>query len=170
MLTRYEDAPLLRAGEVLVTHSTDPAWTPLYARAAGLVLELGSQLSHGAVVAREYRIPAVANVMGATRRLRTGDELMLDGHSGTVWVLASAQTAAVCALTHPDHQGKFGVFAAIDGVKFRRIVRPGDVLDMIITVDRLRGRIGRVSAEITVGGEAAVEGVLTFGLLEEPPA
>jgi hypothetical protein len=41
---------------------------------------------------------------------------------------------------------------------------------MIITVDRLRGRIGRVSAEITVGGEAAVEGVLTFGLLEEPPA
>ena len=95
VLTRYEDAPLLRAGEILVTHSTDPAWTPLYARAAGLVLELGSQLSHGAVVAREYRIPAVANVMGATRRLRTGDELMLDGQSGTVWVLASAQTAAV---------------------------------------------------------------------------
>jgi len=91
VLTRYDDAPLLRAGEILVTHSTDPAWTPLYARAAALVLELGSQLSHGAVVAREYRIPAVANIMGATRRLRTGDELMVDGNSGTVWVLASAQ-------------------------------------------------------------------------------
>jgi pyruvate,water dikinase len=90
VLTRYDDAPMLRAGEILVTPSTDPAWTPLYARAAGLVLELGSQLSHGAVVAREYRIPAVANVMGATRRLRTGDELMIDGQSGTVWVLASA--------------------------------------------------------------------------------
>ena len=107
----------------------------------------------------------------------TGDEWFLQGHfpgnpivPGVVMVEASAQTAAVCALTHPDHQGKFGVFAAIDGFKFHRIVRPGDVLDMIITVDRLRGRIGRVSAEITVGGEAAVEGVLTFGLLEEPPA
>ena len=107
----------------------------------------------------------------------TGDEWFLQGHfpgnpivPGVVMVEASAQTAAICALTHPDHQGKFGVFAGIDGVKFRRIVRPGDVLDMVITVDRLRGRIGRVNAEITVGGEAAVEGTLTFGLLEEPPA
>ena len=97
----------------------------------------------------------------------TGDEWFLQGHFP---VEASAQTAAICALTHPDHQGKFGVFAGIDGVKFRRIVRPGDVLDMVITVDRLRGRIGRVNAVITVGGEAAVEGTLTFGLLEEPPA
>ena len=107
----------------------------------------------------------------------TGDEWFLQGHfpgnpivPGVVMVEASAQTAAICALTHPDHQGKFGVFAAIDGVKFRRIVRPGDVLDMIITVDRLRGRIGRVNAAINVGGEPAVEGTLTFGLLEEPPA
>lgn len=107
----------------------------------------------------------------------TGDEWFLRGHfpgnpivPGVVMVEAMAQTAAVCALTHPDHAGKFGVFAGIDGVRFRRIVRPGDVLDMVITVDRLRGRIGRVTGEATVGGEAAVEGVLTFGLLEEPPA
>jgi 3-hydroxymyristoyl/3-hydroxydecanoyl-(acyl carrier protein) dehydratase len=49
-------------------------------------------------------------------------------------------------------------------------VRPGDVLDMVIDVDRLRGRIGRVRATVTVGDEPAVEGVLTFGLLSEPPA
>ncbi|MFM7247389.1 MAG: 3-hydroxyacyl-ACP dehydratase FabZ [Actinomycetota bacterium] len=107
----------------------------------------------------------------------TGDEWFLAGHfpgnpivPGVIMVEAMAQTAAVCALTHPDHAGKFGVFAGIDEVRFRRIVRPGDVLDMVITVDRLRGRIGRVRGEATVGGEAAVEGVLTFGLLEEPPA
>ena len=55
-------------------------------------------------------------------------------------------------------------------VRFRRIVRPGDVLDMVIDVDRLRGRIGRVNGTTSVADEPAVEGVLTFGLLEEPPA
>ena len=107
----------------------------------------------------------------------TGDEWFLQGHfpgnpivPGVVMVEASAQVAAICALTHPDHQGKSGVFAGIDDVRFRRIVRPGDVLDMVIDVDRLRGRIGRVRATVTVGDEPAVEGVLTFGLLSEPPA
>ncbi len=107
----------------------------------------------------------------------TGEEWFLRGHfpgnpivPGVVMVEASAQVAAICALTHPDHQGKFGVFAGIDDVRFRRIVRPGDVLDMVIDVDRLRGRIGRVRATVTVGDEPAVEGVLTFGLLSEPPA
>ncbi len=107
----------------------------------------------------------------------TGNEWFLQGHfpanpivPGVIMVEAAAQVAAVCALTHPDHQGKFGVFAGIDDVRFRRIVRPGDLLDMVIDVDRLRGRIGRVRATVTVGGEPAVEGVLTFGLLEEPPA
>ena len=107
----------------------------------------------------------------------TGDEWFLQGHfpgnpivPGVIMVEAAAQTAAVCALTHDEHKGKFGVFAGIDGVRFRRIVRPGDVLDMLIVVDRLRGRIGRVNAELSVAGEPAVEGQLTFGLLEEPPA
>lgn len=77
----------LRAGEILVTHSTDPAWTPVFARAAGLVLELGSQLSHGAVVAREYQLPAVANISGATTLIPDGAEIVIDGRSGTVWVL-----------------------------------------------------------------------------------
>ncbi|MSO47465.1 MAG: 3-hydroxyacyl-ACP dehydratase FabZ [Thermoleophilia bacterium] len=107
----------------------------------------------------------------------TGEEWFLQGHfpgnpivPGVVMVEASAQVAAICALTHPDHQGKFGVFAGIDDVRFRRIVRPGDLLDMVIDVDRLRGRIGRVRATVTVADEPAVDGVLTFGLLSEPPA
>jgi pyruvate,water dikinase len=70
-----------------VTHSTDPAWTPVFARAAGIVLELGSQLSHGAVVAREYHLPAVANISGATQHIEDGAELVIDGRAGTVWIL-----------------------------------------------------------------------------------
>lgn len=76
----------LRPGEVLVTRSTDPAWTPLFHRAGALVLELGGLLSHGAVVAREYRLPGVVNVPGVTRLLKDGDEVTVDGRSGTVWV------------------------------------------------------------------------------------
>ena len=70
-----------------MTHSTDPAWTPVFGRAAGLVLELGSQLSHGALVAREYRLPAVANITGATQNIPDGAELVIDGRAGTVWIL-----------------------------------------------------------------------------------
>ena len=82
------EAERLRAGEILVTSATDPGWTPLFSRAGGLVLEMGSQLSHGAVVAREMRLPAVANLPGATRRLRDGEEIVLDGRSGVVWRVA----------------------------------------------------------------------------------
>jgi 3-hydroxyacyl-[acyl-carrier-protein] dehydratase len=89
---------------------------------------------------------------------------------GVLMVESAAQVGAVCALTHPDHQGKFGVFAGIDDVRFSRIVRPGDTLVIEIVVDRLRGRIGRASATLTVDGEQATRGVLTFALLEEPPA
>ena len=87
VLRRVEEAPALRTGEILVTRSTDPAWTPVFSRAAGLVLELGSQLSHGAVVAREYGLPAVANISGATQNIPDGAEIELDGRSGTVWIL-----------------------------------------------------------------------------------
>ena len=111
------------------------------------------------------------------RLLITGQEWYLQGHfpgnpivPGVIMVEACAQVAAVCALTHPDHQGKFGVFAAIDETRFTRIVRPGDVLDMTIVMERLRMRLGRCSATIAVGGEPAVKATLTFGLLDEAPA
>ena len=76
----------LQPGEILVARATDPGWTPLFARAGGLVLELGGMLSHGAVVAREYRLPGVVNIPGVTTRLRDGVEVTIDGRGGVVWV------------------------------------------------------------------------------------
>jgi pyruvate,water dikinase len=71
-------------GEILVAPSTDPGWTPLFLTAAGLVMEMGGAMSHGAVVAREYGIPAVAGVAHATERIQTGQLITVDGASGTV--------------------------------------------------------------------------------------
>jgi rifampicin phosphotransferase len=71
-------------GEVLVAPSTDPGWTPLFLTAGGLVMEMGGANSHGAVVAREYGIPAVVGVPGATSHLVTGQEVTVDGTRGVV--------------------------------------------------------------------------------------
>ena len=72
---------------ILVCPSTDPAWTPLFLHAAGLVMERGGILSHGAVVAREYGVPAVANIPNATRRIADGQTLQVDGNQGTISIL-----------------------------------------------------------------------------------
>ncbi len=72
---------------VLVCPSTDPAWVPLFVQAKGLVMETGGVLSHGAIVAREFGLPAVAGLPGITRILRTGQRLRVDGVHGTVTVL-----------------------------------------------------------------------------------
>jgi pyruvate,water dikinase len=80
-------AARLQRGEVLVLQAADPAWTPLFAHCSALVLELGSLLSHAAVVARELRLPAVANIEGATRKLRDGDLVVVDGSAGRVWLV-----------------------------------------------------------------------------------
>ena len=74
----------LEPGEILVAPSTDPGWTPLFLTAGGLVMEMGGPNSHGAVVAREYGIPAVVGVAGATSRLRDGDVVTVDGAAGLV--------------------------------------------------------------------------------------
>lgn len=74
----------LEPGEILVAPSTDPGWTPLFLTAGGLVMEMGGPNSHGAVVAREYGIPAVVGVPDATLRLSTGQEITVDGGAGTV--------------------------------------------------------------------------------------
>jgi pyruvate,water dikinase len=74
----------LEPGEVLVAPSTDPGWTPLFLTAGALVMEMGGSNSHGAVVAREYGIPAVVGVSGATTRIRTGDTVTVDGAAGLV--------------------------------------------------------------------------------------
>ena len=74
----------LEPGEILVAPSTDPGWTPLFLTAGGLVMEMGGPNSHGAVVAREYGIPAVVGVPDATSRIRTGQNITVDGAAGTV--------------------------------------------------------------------------------------
>jgi pyruvate,water dikinase len=85
----------LEPGEILVAPSTDPGWTPLFLTAGGLVMEMGGMMSHGAVVAREYGIPAVVGVAGATERVATGDTITVDGSAGVVSVAAEGVQPAV---------------------------------------------------------------------------
>ena len=77
-------AAQLAPGEILVCPGTDPAWTPLFLAAGGLVMEVGGMMTHGAVVAREYGIPAVVGVSQATTRIQTGERLQVDGASGKI--------------------------------------------------------------------------------------
>jgi phosphohistidine swiveling domain-containing protein len=72
---------------ILVMPSTDPVWLPLLHLAAGLIVEKGGLLSHGSVIAREYGLPAVANIPQATKRFRTGDTVLVDGSTGIIQLL-----------------------------------------------------------------------------------
>jgi pyruvate,water dikinase len=78
----------LEPGEILVAPSTDPGWTPLFLTAGGLVMEMGGSNSHGAVVAREYGIPAVVGVPDATHKIETGQLITVDGAAGLVSIAA----------------------------------------------------------------------------------
>jgi rifampicin phosphotransferase len=80
----------LAPGEILVCPGTDPAWTPLFLAAGGLVMEVGGMMTHGSVVAREYGIPAVVGVGQATMRLKTGQRVRVDGSSGQIIILDEA--------------------------------------------------------------------------------
>ncbi|MEA2523833.1 MAG: rifampicin phosphotransferase [Thermomicrobiales bacterium] len=79
-----DDAKWLQPGEILVTLTTMPAWTPLFGTAAAVVTETGGPLSHCAIVAREYAIPAVVGAFGATRAIQTGQTILVDGDRGLV--------------------------------------------------------------------------------------
>ncbi|MBC7544108.1 MAG: aminotransferase class III-fold pyridoxal phosphate-dependent enzyme, partial [Candidatus Sericytochromatia bacterium] len=87
LIPTIQDGDRLRAGEILVTQFTDPGWTPLFNSIAGVITEAGGILSHAAVIAREYGIPAVLAVPGVTGVLRDGQWVLLDGHSGTIMPL-----------------------------------------------------------------------------------
>jgi pyruvate,water dikinase len=76
-------------GEVLVVAAADTGWAPLFLAASGVVTELGGPLSHAAIILREYGVPAVVNVTNATRSLRDGDLVRLDGDVGTVEILGA---------------------------------------------------------------------------------
>jgi pyruvate,water dikinase len=82
------DAHRLEAGDVLVAQTTSPPWTPLFATAAAVVTDTGGILSHAAVVAREYMIPAVLGTKRATGVIRDGQLVEVDGDEGVVRILA----------------------------------------------------------------------------------
>jgi 3-hydroxyacyl-[acyl-carrier-protein] dehydratase len=102
------------------------------------------------------------------------DEWYLAGHfpgrpimPGVLMVEALAQTGAVAVLSEEENRGKLALFAGIDDVRFKRIVTPGDELELVCELERVRGPIGRGKVRATVGGELAVRGTLTFAVSED---
>lgn len=90
-----QEAASLEPGEILVTPITDIGWTPYFSLIGGLVTDLGSSVSHGAVIAREYGLPCVVNARQATRYFQTGDRVRLDGDIGSVTLLSERLAADV---------------------------------------------------------------------------
>jgi len=86
---------------------------------------------------------------------------------GVLMVEALAQAGAVAALSLEENRGRLALFAGIDDVRFKRIVRPGDVLRLECTLETVRGPIGRGKAKATFDGELAVRGTLTFAVGDE---
>ncbi len=84
---------ILEPGEILVAQATDPGWTPLFQIAGGLILEKGGMLSHGAIVAREFGIPAVADVENATALIKDGQTLCINGDTGEITIVAQTNEA-----------------------------------------------------------------------------
>ncbi len=87
VILRTDDHEQVLPGEILIAPFTDPAWSPYFITAAGVVMEQGGILSHGSIVAREYGLPAVTNVASATRVIRAGDLVQVDGNRGRVSIL-----------------------------------------------------------------------------------
>jgi 3-hydroxyacyl-[acyl-carrier-protein] dehydratase len=86
---------------------------------------------------------------------------------GVKMVEALAQCGAVAVLSQPENRGKLVLFAGIDEVRFKRIVRPGEVLDLSCEVEAVRGPVGRGKVRASVGGQLAVRGTLMFAVGEE---
>ena len=106
----------------------------------------------------------------ARKRVRP-DEWYLSGHfpgrpvmPGVLIVEALAQTGAVAVLAEEENRGRIALFAGIDDCRFRRIVEPGDELELTCELERVRGPIGRGKASARVGGELAARGTLTFAV------
>ncbi|MGB4071688.1 MAG: PEP-utilizing enzyme, partial [bacterium] len=86
VVKKFEDAHIEK-GDILVTTFTDPSWTPIFVSITGLVTEAGGMMSHGAVVAREYGLPAVVGVVNATRLIKDGQRIRVNGTEGYVEIL-----------------------------------------------------------------------------------
>lgn len=110
-------------------------------------------------------------VRAVARKTVRPDEWYLAGHfpgrpvmPGVLIVEAMAQTGAVAVLSQEENLGRLALFAGIDDVRFKRIVEPGDELELECSLERVRGPIGRGRARATVGGELAARGTLTFAV------
>lgn len=104
-----EEFEQMRQGDILVARITTPAWTPLFALAAGIVTDVGGPLSHGSIVAREYRIPAVLGTGVATERLRSGQGITVDGDAGTVTLEGGgAMDVGIAVAPRPEGSRKVG--------------------------------------------------------------
>lgn len=86
VIRSIEDA-VMEKGDILVTTFTDPSWTPVFVSISGLVTEVGGMMTHGAVITREYGLPAVVGVVNATQLIRDGDRIRIDGSAGYVQIL-----------------------------------------------------------------------------------
>jgi rifampicin phosphotransferase len=87
VIKSFNDLGRIKPGEILVAPATDPAWTPVFATLAGLVVERGGVLSHSAVVAREYHVPGVAGIPNIMNEIHDGDVIEVDGSGGVVRVV-----------------------------------------------------------------------------------
>jgi pyruvate,water dikinase len=87
VILRADEQQQILPGEILVAPFTDPGWTPYFVPAVAIVMDQGSLLSHGSIVAREYGIPAVVNVGYATKIIKTGQKIQVDGNRGIVKIL-----------------------------------------------------------------------------------
>ena len=97
VVTQLAECNDLKAGEVLVTRFIDPSWTPVLGLVCGLVAEVGGLLSHGAVIAREYGLPAVLDARGATDIIKTGQIVEVDGTRGTVTIVSTESSRTATA-------------------------------------------------------------------------
>jgi 3-hydroxyacyl-[acyl-carrier-protein] dehydratase len=104
----------------------------------------------------------------------TANEQFFEGHfpfkpmmPGVLMVEALAQLACISILVKPEYSSKLGVFTGIDGFKFRRVVIPGDRLDMEVELLKMRGPLGKLRAVAKVGDEIACEGEISFAMIEK---
>jgi 3-hydroxyacyl-[acyl-carrier-protein] dehydratase len=105
------------------------------------------------------------------------DEWYLSGHfpgnpimPGVLIVEALAQAGVVAVLSEEENRGKLVLFGGIDDLRFKRLVRPGDTLELTCEVERVRGPVGRGKVRATVGDDLAARGTLTFAVADAPPA
>lgn len=87
LVTDAKQLAQVEDGEILVTASTSPSWTPVFGRVSAVVVDIGGIMCHAAIVAREYGLPTVVGTGSATKRIQTGDRIRVDGHSGVVTIL-----------------------------------------------------------------------------------